>query len=66
VQACELTTAIAAGIESLWKTPVTVEIPDCEAPYIITEAEAVPLALVLNELICNAIKHGGAKGCVCC
>ncbi|MGZ5781712.1 MAG: PAS domain S-box protein, partial [Burkholderiaceae bacterium] len=62
VQACELTTAIAAGIESLWKTPVTVEILDCELPYIITEVEAVPLALVLNELICNAIKHGGAKG----
>ncbi|MGZ5013490.1 MAG: PAS domain S-box protein [Methylobacter sp.] len=62
VQACELTAAIAAGIESLWKTPITVEILDREAPYIITEVEAVPLALVLNELICNAIKHGGAKG----
>jgi two-component system sensor histidine kinase/response regulator len=62
VQACELTTAIAAGVESLWKIPVTVEILDCEMPYIITEVEAVPLALVLNELICNAIKHGGAKG----
>jgi len=61
VQACELTTAIAAGVESLWKIPVTVEILDCEMPYIITEVEAVPLALVLNELICNAIKHGGAK-----
>jgi len=62
VQACDLTTAIAAGVESLWKMPVTVEILDCEMPYIITEVEAVPLALVLNELICNAIKHGGAKG----
>ncbi|HEY8219817.1 MAG TPA: PAS domain S-box protein [Methylobacter sp.] len=62
VQACELTVAIAAGIESLWKRPVTVGILDCGVPYTITEVEAVPLALVLNELICNAIKHGGANG----
>jgi len=62
VRACELTAAIAAGIESLWKIPVAIESPDCKVSYIIIEAEAVPLALVLNELICNAIKHGGAKG----
>jgi len=62
VRMCELTAAIAAGIESIWQKPVTVEIPDGWAAYIITEAEAVPLALVLNELVWNAIKHGGVEG----
>jgi len=62
VRVCELTAAIAAGIESIWQKPVTVEIPDVWAPYIVSEAEAVPLALVLNELIWNAIKHGGVEG----
>jgi len=62
VRVCELTAAIAAGIESIWQKPVTVEIPDVGAPYIVSEAEAVPLALVLNELIWNAIKHGEVEG----
>lgn len=62
IRVCELTVAIAAGIESMWEMPVTVEIPDWWIPYIIAEAEAVPLALVLNELICNAVKHGEADG----
>lgn len=57
VRACELTVAIAAGIESLWQKPIIVEIPDGWIPCTITETEAVPLALVLNELISNAVKH---------
>jgi two-component sensor histidine kinase len=28
-------------------------------PCVIAENEAVPIALVLNELILNAVKHGG-------
>jgi len=62
VRVCELTAAIASGIESIWQKPVTVEIPEVWAPYIVSEAEAVPLALVLNELIWNAIKHGDMEG----
>ena len=62
VRVCELTVAIATGIESLWQKSVTVEIPDGWIPCTISETEAVPLALVLNELISNAVKHGGADG----
>ncbi|WP_333872880.1 CHASE domain-containing protein [Methylobacter sp.] len=62
VRVCELTGAIAAGVESIWKKPVIVDIADGWMPYIITEEEAVPLALVLNELIWNALKHGGIEG----
>jgi PAS domain S-box-containing protein len=62
VRVCELTVAIAAGIESLWQKPVIVEIPDSWIPCTIIETEAVPLALILNELISNAVKHGEADG----
>lgn len=62
VRVCELTVAIAAGVESLWKKPIMVEIPNCWAPCTITKTEAVPLALILNELILNAVKHGKADG----
>lgn len=54
----ELILSIAAAIEVLWKTPVSVELDaDCKAISII-ETEAVPHALILNELITNAVKHG--------
>jgi PAS domain S-box-containing protein len=58
VRLCELTRAVAAGIESLWQRPVSVDIPDPWRPCLILESEAVPVALVLNELIVNAVKHG--------
>ena len=61
VRLCELTSAIATSIESLWQTPITVDIPSCWIPCLVAEAEAVPLALVLNELISNAVKHGDIK-----
>lgn len=59
VRICELTVAISQGIETLWQKPISVDIPDCWVPCTIAEAEAVPLALILNELIANAVKHGG-------
>lgn len=59
VRLCELTSAIAADVQSVWQTPVTVDIPTLWTPGIIAEKEAVPIALVLNELLVNAVKHGG-------
>jgi len=58
VRLCELTRAIATNNEALWQTPIAVDIPQLWKPVRIVEAEAVPLALVLNELISNAVKHG--------
>ena len=60
VRLCELTSAIAAGVESIWKKPIVVDIPPVWSPRTIVESEAVPVALILNELIANAIKHGDA------
>ncbi len=60
VRLCELITAIGGEIQTLWQTPVALELPTaCANQWIIAESEAVPIALVLNELILNAIKHGG-------
>ena len=59
VRLCELTGAIAQEVQNLWQTPVSMDIPAAWVPCIIAEKEAVPIALVLNELILNAVKHGG-------
>ena len=57
VRLCELTSAIASRKEALWNTSIVVDIPSNWSPFVIIEAEAVPIALILNELIANAIKH---------
>lgn len=59
VRLCELTSAIAGDIQTVWQTPIAVDIPFIWEPGIISEKEAVPIALVLNELMVNAVKHGG-------
>lgn len=61
IRLCELTGAIARDVTTLWQTPVRVDIPSPWTPCIVAEAEAVPLALVLNELIINAVKHGDGR-----
>ena len=58
----ELTEAVAAGVGSLWQKPIPVETPSGWTPCTIEEAEAIPLALILNELLSNAVKHGGRDG----
>lgn len=59
VRLCKLTSAIAADVQSVWQTPIAVDIPALWSPGILAEKEAVPIALVLNELLVNAVKHGG-------
>ncbi|MEO8117792.1 MAG: PAS domain S-box protein [Rhodoferax sp.] len=59
VRLCELTAAIAQEIQALWQTPVLIDIPPGWKPYLIAEKETVPIAVILNELILNAVKHGG-------
>lgn len=59
VQLCELVQAVATEVGSLWQTPVAVQLSQPWHPCVLAETEAVPMALVLNELIQNAVKHGG-------
>ena len=55
---CEMTLAIARIVESLthshFKVNVEIAMP---CPVQISEKESVPVALVLNELLINAVKH---------
>lgn len=59
VRLCELTGAIAAEVQALWQTSVALDIPPGWIPCVIAGNEAVPIALVINELMVNAVKHGG-------
>lgn len=56
--------AIAEAVARLWDVPVVTSVSDeLLAPaYSVPEKESVPLALIVNELILNAIKHRRGAG----
>ncbi len=55
----ELVQAVAQGMSQAWATPVRLQsAPHC-LPWRVAASEAVPVALVLGELMRNAVKHGG-------
>lgn len=62
IQLRELAGAVAAAVGSLWQKPIAVETLPGWTACAVGEAEAVPLALILNELLSNAVKHGGMLG----
>lgn len=59
VHLCELCSEIATEVSALWQTAIRVDIPAHWQATVVAEDEAVPIALILNELILNAAKHGG-------
>ncbi|WP_404300756.1 MASE1 domain-containing protein [Alicycliphilus denitrificans] len=62
VRLCELVQEVAEGVGALWCVAIAMQLPPPDAgasAYRIQPAEAVPLALILHELILNAVKHGG-------
>lgn len=59
VRLCELTREIAQATSAIWQTDITLDIPDNWISRVVAEKEAVSMALVLNELMVNAVKHGG-------
>lgn len=60
VRLCELTQAICEQVAQSRQTAVRFAMPDGWLAWQVADNEAVPLALVLNELVVNAVKHGGA------
>jgi len=54
----DLVKAIVGNNQALWHTHIIMNMQDDWPPIQIAEKEAVPLALVINELMLNAIKHG--------
>ena len=54
----DLLRMIAGSIEGLFQSPVRLQVKDrCGEARILADAEMVPLAIVLNELLMNAVKH---------
>ncbi|MCE1249718.1 MAG: PAS domain-containing protein [Comamonadaceae bacterium] len=59
VQLCELLRDVAQGVGALWGLPLALAHADGLGPCALHSSEAVPLALIVHELLVNAIKHGG-------
>ena len=59
VRLCELTREIAHATSAIWQTEITVDTPPNWIFRVVAEKDAVSMALVLNELLVNAVKHGG-------
>lgn len=57
VRLCELATSIAQGVGALFQTEIAMDIPTPWQPCLLATSEAVPVALILNELMLNAVKH---------
>jgi PAS domain S-box-containing protein len=56
---CELTREIAQATSVLWQTAISIDIPSDWVSRVVSEKEAVSVALVISELLVNAVKHGG-------
>ena len=58
--------AIAASVQRTFGHSILVESADAElSQFVLPEAEAIPIALTLNELLTNAIKHGQGEAVSC-
>jgi PAS domain S-box-containing protein len=62
VELNELVSAITVSIRSIWRKPITLAIYPQHTSGYIEEIEAVPIALILNELVTNAAKHHRGDG----
>ena len=59
---CELVDAIADEVSALWHRPIQVQRALPWQPWWLAEMEAVPVALILHELLLNAVKHAAPDG----
>jgi PAS domain S-box-containing protein len=62
VSLAELVNDVTLAATSFWNTEIAMDLDHAVERCIIDENEAVPLALVLNELLANACKHGDPHG----
>lgn len=61
VNLCNIVRGIVKMLELSSTVPISVELPEQFTPVQVTEAERVPIALILNELIFNALKYVDAS-----
>lgn len=60
----ELLRAIAGSVQRTFGRTIEVVV-DGEVPHLLPEAESIPVALTVNELLTNAIKHGDGSTVRC-
>jgi PAS domain S-box-containing protein len=59
-------TAIAGSVQRTFGHPIEVRLDGSGAPrWLLPEVESIPLALLLNELLTNSVKHGGGSAVHC-
>ncbi len=58
IEFAKLIELIASNHSSLWQKNIIIKQPPTWKNCLISESESVPIALVLNELFANAVKHG--------
>lgn len=49
--------AIVAQVRDIWRVPVDMAESHSAAEFFIAEEEAVPVAMILNEMLFNSVKH---------
>jgi PAS domain S-box-containing protein len=57
--------AIAASVQRTFGRAIEVATSDEAGHWLMPEAESIPIALTLNELLTNAVKHGQGDGVRC-
>ncbi len=65
IQVAGLLRAIAQSVQRTFGQTIEIESGD-EVPHVLPEAEAIPVALTVNELLTNAVKHGVGAASVRC
>lgn len=63
IMLCELLPAVVGNVSELSGTPIVREgVHEACGRLLIKESETVAVALIINELVTNAVKHSGADG----
>jgi PAS domain S-box-containing protein len=57
--------AIAQSVQRTFGRSIVAESGPGAGDFLLPEAEAIPIALVVNELLTNAVKHGRGEGVAC-
>ena len=64
LEVASLLRAVALSVQRTFGRPIHVEVVG-EVPHLLPEAESIPVALTLNELLTNAIKHSAGEDVRC-
>ena len=65
----DLVTAIAASVQRTFGREIELRVDgaaDAGEPWVLPEPESIPIALIVNELLTNAVKHAAGEGALAC